>query len=492
MSASQAAPRRSAASGRVTLVQQNDTHAHIEPHWELEWRDGVAHPWRAGGYAHLRALASRIREETGGACIHVDSGDAIHGTGAAQWTRGAAIVPALNAVGVEIMTPGNWEWGFGPDVLRERVSELRFPVIAANVRRADTGASEFAPTDVREVGGLRIGFIGITSPIVSRTMPQPFGRGLRFLEAADVLPEVVATLRGRERPDLVVLISHYGFAQEVAIARATDGIDVILGGHTHDVLREPVMVGGTIITQSGAHGSYLTRLDLEVTHGRVSGVRHQLLRVAEAGERDTDVEAAVRESLRPHRDALDEVVGETATLLHRGTVLEAPMDNLITEAYLAATGADVALSHGWRYGTPIPPGPVTAGDLWQMIPPNPEVFTVRLSGAELRRMVERSIERTFAGDTLRQQGGYVMRFAGMRVVARLNNPAGTRVQQLEIAGAPADPEREYTVAAAGEQSVQRRDGRTMTGMHAIDALRAYLATHRPADTPATHRRLVAI
>ena len=477
---------------RITLIQQNDTHAHVEPHWELRWRDGQPEAWQAGGFAHIRYLADRIREECAGACIHVDCGDAIHGTGPAQWTEGAVIVPALNAVGVELMTPGNWEFGFGPAVLRERVRELSFPVIACNVAQGDTGHREFAAVNIRDVGGARIAFVGITSPIVSQTMPQAFGAGLRFLDALDVLPPIIADLRAREKPDAVVLLSHYGFAQEVAIARRIDGIDVILGGHTHDVLADAAVVGRTIITQSGAHGSYLTRLDLEITHGRVSDFRHRLLPVTRDGEADPRVAQVLEGTMRPHKAAVDEVVGETDVLLHRGTVLESPMDNLLTSAYLASTGADVAVSHGWRYGTPIPPGPISAGDLWQMIPSNPELFTVRLTGDELRRMLEQSLERSLSGDLLRQQGGYVMRFAGMRAVARLNNAPGTRVQQLEIGGAAVERTREYTVAAAGEQSVKREEGRTLTGIHAVDCMRTYLHMHVPAHTPTTHRTLVAV
>lgn len=481
-------PRR---TGRLTLLQQNDLHAHVEPHWELRWHAGRSEVWRAGGAARIRAMADAIRREVGDTMLHVDSGDAIHGTGAAQWTAGAAIVPVLDAMGVQAMTPGNWEFGYGPAVLRERVKELSFPVIAGNVRRADTGAPEFPPTHLHDVGGLCVALVGITSPIVSRTMPQPFGGGLRFLDALEVLPELIATVREREHPDLVVVLSHYGFAQEVEIARRVDGIDVILGGHTHDVIARPVVVGGTIITQSGAHGSYLTRLDLEVTNGRVSSLEHRLLPV-EDGEEDSRVAAIVRESVAPHRTALDEVVGRTETLLHRGTVLESPMDNVITQAYVAATGADVAVSHGWRYGTPIPPGPITAGDLWQMIPPNPELFTIALTGAELTRMLERSVERTFAGDPLHQQGGYVMRFSGMRAVARLNNPAGTRLVQLEVGGTPVDAGRTYVVAAAGEQSVQRREGRSMTGVRAIDALETYLQRHVPNEADAHVASIVAV
>ena len=477
---------------RLTLVQQNDTHAHITPHWELRWRDGKPETWRAGGYAQIRALVDGIRREAGGACIHVDSGDAIHGTGAAQWSMGAAIVPALNAVGVELMTPGNWEFGFGPEVLRERVAQMAFPVIAANVERAVNGAAEFAPSIVRDIGGARVAFIGITSPIVTRTMPRPFGAGLRFTDALDVLPSAIAEVRDRDRPDLVVVVSHYGFAQEVEIARRVDGIDVILGGHTHDVVTRPVVIGRTIITQSGAHGSYITRLDLDVEHGRVCDFTHHLIPVLEDGPVDSTVAAVVDEALAPHRDALGEVVGESATLLHRGTVLEAPMDSFITEAYLASTGADVAVSHGWRYGTPVPPGPITAGDLWQMIPTNPELFTVRLTGAELWRMLERSIERTFAGDTMRQQGGYIMRFAGMRAVVRLNNPAGTRIHRMEIGGRELEPAREYSMATAGAQGVEKAEGRTPTGLHAIDSLRAFLGANVPLRLPGTTGAVIAI
>ena len=385
---------------RVTLIQQNDTHAHLEPHPELRWRDGLPGVWRAGGYAQIRTLADRIREECDGACVHVDSGDAIHGTGPAQWTKGASVVPALGALGVDLMTPGNWEFGYGPAVLRERARALPFPMLACNVTRADSGEAEFAGSAIREVNGARIAFVGITSPIVSRTMPASYGAGLRFLDALDVLPPLVHDLRSREGADLVVLVSHYGFAQEVAIARRVDGIDVILGGHTHDVLREAAVVGRTIITQAGAHGSYLTRLDLDVSHGRVCDYRHVLIQVTEEIEAAAPVARIVEETMRPHRAAVDEVVGESAVLLHRGEVLEASMDNLITEAYLECTGAEVALSHGWRYGTPVAPGPITAGDLWQALPTNPELFTVRLSGAALRRMLEQSLERTFSSECL--------------------------------------------------------------------------------------------
>lgn len=152
---------------RFTLIQQNDTHAQMELHWEHFWRNGLPEYRRVGGYARAATIVRRIQDETNGACCLVDCGDAIHGTGPAQWTKGAAVVPALNAMGVQLMTPGNWEFGFGPEALRERAAEMNFPMIACNVVQATTGEQQFASSEVREIGGTLVGFVGITSPIVA-------------------------------------------------------------------------------------------------------------------------------------------------------------------------------------------------------------------------------------------------------------------------------------------------------------------------------------
>lgn len=475
---------------RLTLVHQNDIHAHVEPHLELRWSDGRPDVWSTGGAARIRSLVDDIRRECGGAVLHVDSGDAIHGTGPAQWSQGASITPVLNAMGVDVMTPGNWEFGFGPAILSERASELSFGLLACNVRRAGDGASPFAAYEVRDVGHARVACIGLTSPIVGRTMPQAFGAGLRFLEPADVLPELVASVRDRERPDLVVLISHYGFAQEVELARRIEGIDVILGGHTHDALARPVTIGSTIITQSGAHGSYLTRLDLEIHSRRVIVGTHALIPV-DLGAPEPAVTEVVTAAMRPFRERLDEVVGHASGILHRGTALESPMDALIADAYRSMTGARIAVSHGWRYGTPIAAGRITMGDLWQMIPTNPEVFTVTITGSRLQRMLEQSLERMLSADPARQQGGYVMRFSGMTVAARLNNPAGVRVVAIDVDGAPLDPRERYTVAAAGDQTIADGIDRIPSGLCAIDAITGYLAR---VDTVEPHGppRLIAV
>lgn len=263
----------------------------------------------------------------------------------------------------------------------------------------------------------------------------------------------------KEKPDLVVLISHMGLAQDVKLAETVQGIDVVLSSHTHDRLAAPIVIGKTILIQSGFSGSFLGRLTVEVVNGRICDFSHQLLEVSESTEPDPEVEAIVDQQVQPHRERLAQSIGRTASNLHRMTVLESPMDNLITDSYLALTGADVAFSHGWRYGAPVVAGDVTMGDLWQMIPTNPEVFTVKMTGEQIRTLLEHSFESVYASNPLRQKGGYPIRVSGINAVVRINNPSGARLQQLEIAKAPYRADRMYTVVGAGEQDLPSADKR---------------------------------
>jgi 2',3'-cyclic-nucleotide 2'-phosphodiesterase (5'-nucleotidase family) len=336
----------------------------------------------------------------------------------------------------------------------------------------------FAPTAVREIGGVTVGFVGVATPIVTQTMPHAFGAGLRIPDPAGPLRQAVRRLRHTERVDLVVAVSHMGLPQDIHLARTVEGIDVLLSGHTHDRLTHPIRVGKTLVMQSGFSGSFLGRLDLTVERGQVVDFRHQLITLDDSIPVDAAVQAAIDVALAPYRDRLAEVAGTLATPLHRMTVLEAPMDALITDAYVALTGADAAFSHGWRYGAPVPPGAITVGDLWQIIPTDPIVFTTELYGQEIRDVLEDSLESIFAADAMAQKGGYLIRTSGIRAQLRLNNPRGARVLALEIAGAPCDPARRYTVAGGGEQ-VLRAATKRPTGVHAIAALRQHLAQQSP-------------
>lgn len=457
---------------RLTLVQQNDIHAMLADHVEVAWSEGGWVAYGAGGFARASALAKRLGERSD-ASLLVDGGDAIHGTFEAAASRGRGILPILDAGGVDLMVVGNWEFAYGPEALRNAAREASFPVLGANVLDAADGRGVLQADHVEEVAGVRIGFLGVTTPIVAQTMPPRFSEGLRFADPIETLRSGVARLREEEGCDLVVVLSHVGLAQDVEMMRRVEGVDVVLSAHTHERLLAPLRVGGSWIIQSGFSGSFLGALHLDVEAGRLREVRHELVGVPADGEEDDAVASRVEAFASPHRKALEEPVGTTREVLHRMGALQSPMDDLLTDAYRALTGADVAFSHGWRYGSPIAAGTITLGDLWRIVPTDPEVHTVSMTGREILEALEQSLHDSF-GPPLGQKGGYPARTSGMRVLARLNNPRGARVLDARVGAERLDPSRTYLVAGAGDQSAARGE-RTGTGTRAVDAMKELLA-----------------
>jgi len=237
--------------------------------------------------------------------------------------------------------------------------------------------------------------------------------------------------------DLIVLISHLGFPQECQLASDVDGVDVLLSAHTHNRLEKPFIVGDTIIIQSGCHGSFVGRLDLEVDGG-VRRFRHELIKVK--GEPDPDTEELVLKATEKDSDYLERVVGSTSTHLNRYTIMESTMDNILLKSIMATGEFDVAFSNGWRYGAPVPPGDIKVEDLWNIIPTNPPVSSVELTGREIWNMMEENIELTFSRNPYNQMGGYLKRFMGMEIYFKIENPPGARIQKIFIKGNPWTPQ----------------------------------------------------
>ncbi len=466
----------------LTIIQLNDSHGYLELHHELFWAAGRAEYRPAGGYARIATALHQVRRERPNQVLALDCGDTLHGTYAAVQSQGEALIPLLNRLDLTAMT-AHWEFAYGPARLRHLAGQLAYPVLAANCFERATGDLAFQPSLVQEVGGLRVGVVGLAATIVDKAMPPSFSQGLYFSLGNEELPGHITRLRDQEKADLVVLISHLGFPQDMKLAEEVKGIDVLLSGHTHNRLDRPVRVNDTLIIQSGCHGSFLGRLDLEINGGRVQDYHHQLMTLTQSLEADPEMQDMVETVLEPHREELSQVVGYTDTGLNRNTTLEATMDNLLLQSLLEVPGVPVAFSNGWRYGAPVPPGPITLNDLWNIIPVNPPVSTVELSGEEIWTMLEENLEHTFARDPYSQMGGYLKRCLGLTLYVKLENPFGQRIQELFIGGERVEPGQVYPAVFVTAQGVPNKYGtnRQKLEVRAIDALREYLARHWPAE-----------
>ena len=161
--------------------------------------------------------------------------------------------------------------------------------------------------------------------------------------------------------------------------------------------------------------------------------------------------------------------------------MESTMDNLLLHSMIEATGAQIAFSNGWRYGAHIIPGPVTNNDLYNIIPGNPEIGLVEISGEELLEMLEENLEKTFSGDAYKQQGGFVKRCIGLKALIKIEAPQGNRIQQLFVGDEPVNLQRNYSACFVTSQGVPKIYGnnRSKTNVKAVDAMRQYFEKHSP-------------
>lgn len=463
----------------LTILQINDTHGYLDAHQELFWEgDGVGHRV-VGGYAKISGLFNTVRQECGReAVLALDNGDTLHGTFPAVHSQGEALIAPLNKLALDAWTV-HWDMVYGPRRLQELATQLDHPLLAINAYHEDGNEPAFRPSLVLKRGGITIGVIGIAAYIIDKVFPQRVSTGLRFTLGRDELPAHIRHLREHAGAELIVVLSHLGFPQDCKLATEVAGIDVLLSGHTHNRMVQPVVVGNTTIIQSGCHASFVGRLDIEMDGPHVGSIRHRLITLDDAITPDAEMQALVDGIYAPHRNMLAELVGETATALNRSTTLEATMDNLVLDALADAAGMEIAFSNGWRYGAPIPIGNISINDLWNIIPTNPPVETVDITGAELWDMMEENLERTFSSDAYKQMGGYVKRCRGVKIYVKIENPAGMRIQDFFAQGERLEHGKTYRVAFVTEQGVPQTYGhnRRALDIKAIDALKQYLVKH---------------
>ena len=461
---------------QLTILQINDVHGYLESHPELYYTSEGIELREAGGYSRIKSIVENIRKDTG-QVLFLDNGDTFHGTYEAVESEGESLVPILNNLGLDAMT-FHWDIGYGPDVLLKRQEELNYPILAINAYDKDTHELYTKPYIIKEIQGVKVGIIGIASNIIDKTMPKKFSQGLYFTNGSDELPKYLKEVR-ENGAEVTVVLSHLGFPQDVKLIEETPGIDVVVSGHTHNRLEHLQKDNDTFIMQSGSHGSFVGKLTLTLFGGKPVTATHELIDVEESIAEDETMKNLVHQAMEPHRDMLSKVIGKTDVVLHRGNALESPMDNLLLSSMLEETGAELAFSNGWRYGAPVPKGDVTLRHLHQIIPVNPPVSTVDITGAELWAMMEENLENTYSRDPFHQMGGYVKRGLGLKIYLKIENEKGRRIQKFYVGDEEIDLTKTYKACYVTNQGVPSKYGTNhkKTETSAIEALEKYLKNH---------------
>lgn len=439
----------------MQILWTNDTHGFFLPVYHAEYSEidsyaqTAATEGKVGGYAQIAGLVKVLRQGVWEQnTLFVDAGDTFDGSPVAQMTRGQAVVPVLNAMGYDAWTPGNRDFAWPKADFMSVVGQLDFPMVCANLQDAATDEFVFPRYLIRQVGGLKVAIIGLTSLAGGGQGFKVLGGNTPGTVLEDSISALTADIRARENPDLVVALSHMGFYIDQKLAAHTTGIDVIVGAHTHHNVFTPPIVPNAdgsrnvIVVQAGSHGKYLGRLQLWVQDQVVTSYSNDLVRVSTRNledlhaKPDPTVEALAEQAYAPFASYLDQVVGQTTTVLERRGDTQSTMTNFLTDALAERYGVDGARFPGIRYGSSVIPGPITVGDVWNIVSPNFGNNTVHIftsTGAQIYGALNNGLNREYGTDPYQWNGGDVFRFNGrVKYTYKVSAPDNQHITSLSV------------------------------------------------------------
>lgn len=404
---------------------------------------------KMGGLDRIATVLKAIRAERPDALL-LDGGDTWQGSLPALKTQGADMVRLFNALGTDAMT-SHWEFTLGIDRVNQIVeNELDPAFLGANIFDATWDEPAYEPFKMFERGGTSIAVIGQAFPYLPIANPSWMFPDLSFGVRQERMAEVVQEARDAGA-EIVVVLSHNGFDVDRKMAAQVPGIDVILTGHTHDALPEPVLVGSTHLIASGSHGKFVSRVDLDVQDGALKELTHRLIPIfSDVIAPDPEMTALVEETRAPFKDEMAEVLGTTDSLLYRRGNFNGTWDDLICNALISEREADIALSPGFRWGASLMPGQeITREDVFNATAMSyPEAYRSEMTGETLKLILEDVADNLFNPDPYYQQGGDMVRVGGMGYRIDIAQPQGSRVTEMTLlsSGEKIDPSKTYVVA----------------------------------------------
>ena len=413
----------------IRILYLNDFHGFAEPYKPFGSDENL------GGIAYLSTKLNSLRNERDS--LLISAGDMIQGNNWANLSQGESVIELMNAMKFDAMVLGNHEFDFGQDVLKKRISEAKFPVLGANVEGLDL----VKPYVIKEVAGVKIGIIGVVTDDTPVTTHPGNVAGLAFISPEGSVQKYIKELKGRT--DIIVVLSHIGYSADRLLSEKAEGIDVIVGGHSHTKVLSPTIINKTIILQAWEHAKALGVLDLTVADGRIEKYEGHLEEIRpEPGRDDKNITAIVEKYQGKVDTVLNETVGEAEADLDGENVRkkETNLGDLIADIMRKTAHADIALINGGTIRTSIKKGELKVKHIYSVLPFDNYIVAVRLTGKQIRQALEHGVSAVEEG------AGRFPQVSGLSFTYSSAEKPGSRVKEVLIAGNLIDLNKEYSVA----------------------------------------------
>lgn len=424
-----------------TILHTNDMHGHLLSETDKKM---APDPEKVGGAAFLAAYVERERAAHPQSTLLIDAGDIAQGTPISNLFAGKPMVEFMNEMHYDAGTLGNHEFDWGPAALANMVRWADRPIVCANLRLKQSGLPPAGVRDfvVKNVQGVRVGIAGLVTP---KTVNMSFAKNMEpftFLDPAETMKKILPRMK-QAGCEMIVVASHLGDEDDVALAKAVPGIHVIVGGHAHKAIPEPIVAGDTIIVQAGKYLRYVGELNFKFDRAtsKVVDFTHKnvLIPVLDSKiQPDPKVAAIVKKYADEVGPAMAQVVGQTTEDLTKtvsSTTTDNVLGNVITDALRWKSGADLAVYNAGGIRSEINRGPIRMSDVYTLLPFDNVMVTLQLTGAQVQRLFEQGLGQ--------DQGSHgTIQLSGATFVI---SPEG-KVTDVKINGQALDPARTYRVS----------------------------------------------
>ncbi|MFZ5989704.1 MAG: bifunctional metallophosphatase/5'-nucleotidase [Bacillota bacterium] len=426
--------------GKVSIANTADVHGHLVFDDEVGGYYSMEDVSVIMGLPLIKHFVDDLRNRNKDT-LFLDSGDFFHGTNEANLNKGEGLVKAANLMGYNAMVPGNHDFNFGFDRLLKIKSELDFPILSANIYK--DGELAFEEYSVLDVGGVKIGLFGLTTPWALSFNNSRDNDGVTIEDPVKSALRVVPILK--DKADIVVLISHLGDDVDEEVVKKVDGIDLVLAGHYHNLYKSAKKIGDTYIVEAGGWTTHLGIADIYLKNNKVAGVSWKVITSKDKSLTDKELNKIAQEYHTLALESAKEVLGKTEVKLNgiRSQLRskETNLGNLLADAMRAYGNADIALMNGGGIRESIPQGEINLYKIGKVLPFSNSLVIVEMKGDKIYRAIERGIRDYTSG----VNGGF-LQVSGIKYVFDGSKPAGERLISVEKDGQPLDRNKYYLVA----------------------------------------------